>query len=40
MPARPRVLILITLAEVGGAQTYVTTLVPALAERYDVTVAA
>ena len=40
MPARPRVLILITLAEVGGAQTYVATLVPALVERYDVTVAA
>jgi glycosyltransferase involved in cell wall biosynthesis len=37
---RPRVLILITLAEVGGAQTYVAHLLPALAERYDVTLAA
>jgi glycosyltransferase involved in cell wall biosynthesis len=37
---RPRVLVLVTLAEVGGAQTYVASLVPALAERYDVTVAA
>jgi glycosyltransferase involved in cell wall biosynthesis len=34
------VLVLITLAEVGGAQTYVTSLLPALAERFDVTVAA
>jgi glycosyltransferase involved in cell wall biosynthesis len=31
---------LITLAEVGGAQTYVGSLLPALTERYDVTVAA
>jgi glycosyltransferase involved in cell wall biosynthesis len=37
---RPRVLVLITLAEVGGAQTYVMSLLPALTERYDVTVAA
>jgi glycosyltransferase involved in cell wall biosynthesis len=37
---RPRILVLVTLAEVGGAQTYVQQLVPALAERYDVTVAA
>lgn len=37
---RPRVLVLITLAEVGGAQTYVATLLPALAERFDVAVAA
>jgi glycosyltransferase involved in cell wall biosynthesis len=37
---RPRILILITLAEVGGAQTYVASLLPALTERYDVTVAA
>jgi glycosyltransferase involved in cell wall biosynthesis len=37
---RPRVLLLITLAEVGGAQTYLTTLLPALAERFDVAVAA
>jgi len=34
------VLIVITLAEVGGAQSYVTSLLPALAERFDVTVAA
>jgi glycosyltransferase involved in cell wall biosynthesis len=37
---RPRLLILVTLAEVGGAQTYVTLLLPALAGRLDVTVAA
>jgi glycosyltransferase involved in cell wall biosynthesis len=36
----PRVLILITLAEAGGAQTYVATLVQGLRGRYDVTVAA
>lgn len=40
MSGRPRVLIVITLAEVGGAQTYVAQLLPALVERYDVTVAA
>jgi glycosyltransferase involved in cell wall biosynthesis len=40
MERRPKVLVLITLAEVGGAQSYVTALLPALAERYDVTVAA
>jgi glycosyltransferase involved in cell wall biosynthesis len=34
------VLIVITLAEVGGAQSYVMSLLPALAERFDVTVAA
>jgi glycosyltransferase involved in cell wall biosynthesis len=34
------VLLLITLAEVGGAQSYVAALLPALAERYDVTLAA
>jgi glycosyltransferase involved in cell wall biosynthesis len=33
-------LIVITLAEVGGAQTYVMSLLPALTDRYDVTVAA
>ena len=33
-------LVLVTLAEVGGAQTYVASLVPALTEHYDVTVAA
>ncbi|HEY6962939.1 MAG TPA: glycosyltransferase [Gaiellaceae bacterium] len=37
---RRRVLILVTLAETGGAQTYVATLVGALAREYDVTVAA
>jgi glycosyltransferase involved in cell wall biosynthesis len=36
----PRILILITLAEAGGAQTYVASLVPALAARFDVVVAA
>jgi glycosyltransferase involved in cell wall biosynthesis len=41
-PMRPRVrlLLLITLAEVGGAQTYVRLLLPALCEQFDVTVAA
>jgi glycosyltransferase involved in cell wall biosynthesis len=37
---RPRVLVLITLAETGGAQAYVATLLPALTGEYDVTVAA
>lgn len=37
---RPRVLLAITLAEVGGAQSYVAALLPALVERYDVVVAA
>ena len=37
---RPKVLLLITLAEVGGAQTYVASLLPALVERFDVVVAA
>jgi glycosyltransferase involved in cell wall biosynthesis len=37
---RPRLLLLITLAEVGGAQTYVASLLPALAGRFEVTVAA
>jgi glycosyltransferase involved in cell wall biosynthesis len=36
----PRILILITLAETGGAQSYVAALVPALAARCDVLVAA
>ena len=40
MRTRPRILILITLAEVGGAQTYVAQLLPALAEHYEVVVAA
>jgi glycosyltransferase involved in cell wall biosynthesis len=37
---RPRVLLAITLAEVGGAQSYVAALLPALVERYDVVLAA
>jgi glycosyltransferase involved in cell wall biosynthesis len=38
--SRPRIVLLITLAETGGAQTYVASLLPALAGEYDVTVAA
>jgi glycosyltransferase involved in cell wall biosynthesis len=37
---RPRILLLITLAEIGGAQSYVIALLPALTDRFDVTVAA
>jgi glycosyltransferase involved in cell wall biosynthesis len=37
---RKRLLIGITLAETGGAQTYVAQLLPALTEQYDVIVAA
>jgi glycosyltransferase involved in cell wall biosynthesis len=37
---RPRVLLVITLAEVGGAQSYVASLLPALSEQFDVAVAA
>lgn len=37
---RPRVLVVITLAEVGGAQTYVASLLPALTARFEVVVAA
>ena len=40
MRQRPRVLIVVTLAETGGAQTYVTSLLPALVEEFDVVVAA
>jgi glycosyltransferase involved in cell wall biosynthesis len=40
MAQRPRVLVVITLAEVGGAQSYVASLLPALAERFDVALAA
>ena len=40
MSARPRILLLVTLAEVGGAQTYIALLVPALVEEFDVVVAA
>lgn len=36
----PKILLLITLAETGGAQTYVAGLLPALVGRYDVAVAA
>jgi glycosyltransferase involved in cell wall biosynthesis len=39
MPRR-RVLVLITLTEMGGAQTYVAALLPALRQEFDVTVAA
>jgi glycosyltransferase involved in cell wall biosynthesis len=37
---RPRLLVLITLAETGGAGSYVAGLLPALASRFDVVVAA
>jgi glycosyltransferase involved in cell wall biosynthesis len=37
---RPRVVVLITLAEVGGAQAYVAALLPTLSEHFEVTVAA
>jgi glycosyltransferase involved in cell wall biosynthesis len=37
---RPRILLLVTLAETGGAQTYVASLLPMLVERFDVAVAA
>jgi glycosyltransferase involved in cell wall biosynthesis len=37
---RPKVLLLITLAEVGGAQAYVASLLPALTPTFDVVVAA
>jgi glycosyltransferase involved in cell wall biosynthesis len=37
---KPRLLILITLAEVGGAQTSVSLLLPELRRRFDVTLAA
>lgn len=37
---RPRLLLLITLAEVGGAQTYVASLLPAVVGDFEVTVAA
>ena len=40
VPARPRLLIIITLAERGGAQTYVAHLLPALVERFEVSLAA
>ena len=37
---RPCLLYVVTLAEVGGAQSYVRDLLPAMREHYDVTVAA
>jgi glycosyltransferase involved in cell wall biosynthesis/uncharacterized membrane protein len=37
---RPRLLLLITLAETGGAQSYIALLLPAVAKQFDVTVAA
>jgi glycosyltransferase involved in cell wall biosynthesis len=37
---RPRVVLLVTLAEVGGAQAYVASLLPTLAAHFEVTVAA
>ena len=37
---RPRLLLLITLAETGGAQTYVSLLLPALTKQFEVIVAA
>ena len=37
---RPRLVYVVTLAEVGGAQSYVRDLLPAMAERFEVTVAA
>jgi glycosyltransferase involved in cell wall biosynthesis len=40
MHERPRLLILITLAEAGGAQTSVSLLLPGLTEEFDVTVGA
>ncbi len=40
MHAKPRILIVVTLAEIGGAQSYVRDLIPGLVEHYDVTVAA
>ena len=40
MPETPRILLLATLAETGGAQAYVAQLVPALVGRFQVTVAA
>jgi glycosyltransferase involved in cell wall biosynthesis len=38
--SRPRVLVLITLAEMGGAQRYVASLLPALVDEFDIVVAA
>lgn len=38
--SRPKLLFVVTLAEVGGAQSYVCNLLPAARRRFDVTVAA
>lgn len=38
--SRPRILLAVTLAESGGAQSYVSLLLPALIEHFDVVVAA
>ena len=38
--ARPRLLLVVTLAERGGAQSYVASLLPAVAERFETTLAA
>ena len=40
MRRRPRILIVVTLAETGGAQTYVASLLPALVDEFEVVVAA
>ena len=40
MAGGPRIFLVVTLAEPGGAQTYVASLLPALAGRFEVTVAA
>lgn len=40
LASKPRLLYVVTLAEVGGAQSYVRDLLPAVRDRYDVTVAA
>jgi glycosyltransferase involved in cell wall biosynthesis len=37
---KPKLLVVVTLAEAGGAQTFVTTLVAGLRERYEIDVAA
>ena len=39
-PLTPRLLVIVTLAEAGGAQTFAATLVAGLRERYEVEVAA
>jgi glycosyltransferase involved in cell wall biosynthesis len=40
VPRKPRLLIVVTLAETGGAQTYAAHLAHGLADRFEVTVAA